>query len=187
MSYPISTITLRAGSLGQPLAIAGGALFVALAAQVAVPLPFTPVPATLQPAAVLVVAGLLGPRLGSASLVLYLILGAAGLPVFAPGGLPGAARLFGPTGGYLLAYPAAAGVVGWLTTAGSPPARFWLGLVAGMLLIHLGGIAQLAVLGGSLENAVRTGSLPFLAADALKVGVAGLLVRRLGHKPPTRV
>ncbi|MCH8255792.1 MAG: biotin transporter BioY, partial [Gemmatimonadetes bacterium] len=82
-----------------------GALLVALGAQMALPLPGTPVPVTLQVPAVLLVGGLLGPRMGAASLVLYLALGAAGLPVFAPMGAPGVARLFGPTGGYLLAYP----------------------------------------------------------------------------------
>ncbi|PYP08151.1 MAG: biotin transporter BioY, partial [Gemmatimonadetes bacterium] len=82
-----------------------GAALVAAAAQVAIPLPGTPVPMTLQPLAVLLVGGLLGRWLGASSLLLYLALGAAGLPVFTPVGLPGVARLFGPTGGYLLAYP----------------------------------------------------------------------------------
>jgi biotin transport system substrate-specific component len=68
------------------LAILAGALFVALAAQVAIPLPGTPVPVTLQVPAVLIVGGLLGPRLGAASMVVYLALGAAGLPFFAPTG-----------------------------------------------------------------------------------------------------
>src|SRR3989475_4185000 len=79
---------------------------------VSVPLPGTPVPMTLQPLAVLVVGGLLGAPLGAASLLLYLALGAAGLPVFTPFGVPGLGRLLGPTGGYLLAYPLAAFAVG---------------------------------------------------------------------------
>src|SRR5256714_6840098 len=89
-------------------AVVLGALVVAAAAQVSVPLPGTPVPLTLQPLAVLVVGGLLGAPLGAASLLLYLALGAAGLPVFTPFGVPGLGRLLGPTGGYLLAYPLAA-------------------------------------------------------------------------------
>ncbi|HJQ65999.1 MAG TPA: biotin transporter BioY, partial [Gemmatimonadales bacterium] len=75
------------------IAVVLGAARVAAAAQVAVPIPGTPVPMTLQPLAVLIVGGLLGPGLGAMSLILYLALGAAGLPVFTPVGLPGIARL----------------------------------------------------------------------------------------------
>src|SRR5438128_12621828 len=98
-----STLIIRRAA-----AVVLGALLVAAAAQVAIPLPGTPVPMTLQPLAVLLVGGLLGRWLGAASLLFYLALGAAGLPVFTPVGLPGFARLIGPTGGYLLAYPVAA-------------------------------------------------------------------------------
>src|SRR5881396_3533179 len=102
------------------VAVMLGAALVAAAAQVSVPLPGTPVPMTLQPLAVLLVGGLLGAPLGASSLLLYLALGAAGLPVFTPTvPLVGVARLFGPTGGYLLAYPVAAYAVGWF----SDPAR----------------------------------------------------------------
>src|SRR5437899_13089304 len=104
-----STLIIRRAA-----AVVLGALLVAAAAQVAIPLPGTPVPMTLQPLAVLLVGGLLGRWLGASSLLLYLALGAAGLPVFTPVGLPGVARLFGPTGGYLLAYPVAASAVGAL-------------------------------------------------------------------------
>ena len=92
----------------------------AAAAQVSVHLPFTPVPFTLQPMVVLVGAAALGPRLGAASQVLYLLLGVAGLPVFAASPIlpQGAARLLGPTGGYLMAYPLAAFVTGWLAARG---------------------------------------------------------------------
>src|SRR6185436_4701400 len=86
-------------------AVVLGTALVTLAAQIAIPLPGTPVPMTLQPLAVLLVGALLGPSLGAGSMILYLVLGAAGLPVFTPYGLPGLARLVGPTGGYLLAYP----------------------------------------------------------------------------------
>jgi biotin transport system substrate-specific component len=90
----------------------------AAAAQVSVHLPFTPVPLTLQPMVVLVGAAVLGPRLGFASQALYLVLGIVGLPVFAASPLlsQGAARLLGPTGGYLLAYPFAAFITGWLAS-----------------------------------------------------------------------
>ena len=94
-------------------AVVAGAVLVAAAAQVSVPLPGTPVPMTLQPMAVLLVGGLLGARLGALSMILYLAMGAAGLPVFTPTvPLVGVARLLGPTGGYLLAYPLAAWAVG---------------------------------------------------------------------------
>ena len=93
------------------VAIGLGALVVALSAQVAVPVPFSPVPMTLQPLAVLAVGGLLGAAGGVGALVLYIILGALGLPVFAGGG-SGLLHLIGPTGGYLLAFPVAAGITG---------------------------------------------------------------------------
>src|SRR5438874_1306673 len=99
-------------ALRRAAAVILGAALVAVAAQVSIPLPGTPVPLTLQPLAVLLVGGLLGPGLGAASLILYLTAGALGLPVFTPYGLPGLARLVGPTGGYLLAYPVAAFAVG---------------------------------------------------------------------------
>ena len=108
-----SQLTLR-----RVVAVVLGAALVAAAAQVTGVIPGTPVPFTLQPLAVLIVGGLLGPSLGASSLILYLVLGAAGLPVFTPIGLPGAARLIGPTGGYLLAYPVAAYAVGRLIGKG---------------------------------------------------------------------
>jgi biotin transport system substrate-specific component len=134
---------------------------------------------TLQPLAVLVVGGLLGARLGATALVLYLALGALGLPVFTPGGLPGAARLLGPTGGYLLSYPLAAAVVGWLASS-SRPLRLLLASAAGMVIIHLGGSAQLAILTGNAGAATRYGLVPFLTGDLLKVGIAALLILALG-------
>src|ERR1035441_1257822 len=87
-----------------------GTAFVALCAHIALPLYFTPVPLTLQPFAVLVVGLLLAPRLAATTLAAYLVEGAMGLPVFTPGpaSVPGLAHLFGPTAGYLLAYPVAA-------------------------------------------------------------------------------
>src|SRR5439155_607453 len=112
--------------------------------------------------------GLLGPVLGAASLILYLALGAVGLPVFTPYGLPGLARLLGPTGGYLLAYPVAAFAVGRVAGDGKRWGRLALALLAGLTLIHLGGLAQLLILTGSVTSAVRLGTLPFLLGDLLK-------------------
>jgi len=192
-------------------AVVLGALVVGAAAQVSIPLPGTPVPMTLQPMAVLLVGGLLGARFGALSLILYLAMGAAGLPVFTPTvPLLGIARLFGPTGGYLLAYPVAAWAVGALLTPGrrpgenppggvlltpghrpgeNPPGgvlltpghrpgvsrtqwvRTALAVLAGMVLIHLGGLAQLAILTGNLSAAARFGTVPFLLGDLLKIAV----------------
>jgi biotin transport system substrate-specific component len=171
------------------VAVVIGAAVVALAAQVAVPLPFTMVPLTLQPLAVLVVGGLLGAGGGAAALALYLAAGASGLPVFA-GGAAGAIHLIGPTGGYLLAYPVAAAVTGRLSrnadgrTGGAAVARALLASVAGMAVIHVGGVSQLALLSGSPEAAVRLGFVPFLANDLVKVGLAALVI--LGLRPRLR-
>src|SRR5258705_12125742 len=110
-----SVVGFRIGGL------VGGAVLVALAAQVSVPLPGTPVPMTLQPMAVLLVGGLLGARLGALSMILYLAMGAAGLPVFTPTvPLLGFARLLWPTGGGLFAYPVSAYAVGVLTPGWQP-------------------------------------------------------------------
>ena len=163
--------------LRRTIAVLLGTALVALAAQVAVPLPGTPVPMTLQPLAVLIVGGLLGSWLGAGSLLLYLALGAAGLPVFTPVGLPGVARLLGPTGGYLLAYPLAAYAVGRLAGDGQQIGRVALAAFAGLVLIHLGGLAQLLVLTGSLGRAAQLATIPFLLGDGVKLVLAVLILR----------
>ena len=166
------------------LGIVIGAAVVALAAQVVVPLPVTRVPLTLQPLAVLVVGGLLGSVGGVAALVLYLAAGAAGLPVFA-GGAGGALHLIGPTGGYLLAYPVAAGLVGWLCwrAAGHAGSRAvlltLLACAVGMAVIHIGGVSQLTLITGNAAAAYRLGFVPFFANDLVKVGLAALLILAL--------
>jgi len=175
----------RATSGIRVVAIVLGALLVAAAAQVSIPLPGTPVPMTLQPMAVLLVGGLLGARLGALSMILYLAMGAAGLPVFTPTvPLLGFARLLGPTGGYLLAYPVAAYAVGVLTPGWQPGVnkpwlRTALSVISGLLLIHLGGLAQLAILTGNLSAAARFGTLPFLLGDLLKIAVLVPILARL--------
>jgi biotin transport system substrate-specific component len=168
------------GIVRRSVAILGGALLVGLAAQVAVPFPGTPVPLTLQVPMVLFVAGVLGPRMGAFSMAVYLALGIAGLPVFAPVGAPamGLARLLGPTGGYLLAFPAAAALAGHLMRDGRSTPRLAVGLLAGLAVIYAGGIAQLAVLSGNVVRALRLGSEPFLLLDLLKLLVVGLILRR---------
>jgi biotin transport system substrate-specific component len=155
--------------------VVGFAAALAVASQVAIPIPGTSVPMTLQPLAV-VLAGLwLGPRAGAASMVLYLAAGVAGLPVFAPVGAPGMLRLLGPTGGYLLAYPLAAYIAG--TVAHRRPGVVWRVIAAtlGIAMIHVGGLAQLTVLTGSVQRAVVLGTLPFLGMDVVKAVLAGIV------------
>src|SRR5438876_3159501 len=167
-------------------ALVGGAVLVAAAAQIAVPLPGTPVPMTLQPMAVLLVGGLLGARFGALSMILYLAMGAAGLPVFTPTvPLFGIARLLGPTGGYLLAYPIAAYATGWFSDPArkrgvqEPWGRVALGVLVGLVLIHLGGLAQLAIITGSISGAARLATWPFLLGDVLKLVILVPVLTRL--------
>ena len=168
--------------LKRVVALLSGALLVTLGAQIAVPLPGTTVPITLQVPAVLIVGGLLGPTLGATSLAVYLVMGIMGLPVFAAGGVLGIARLFGPTGGYLLAFPLAAALAGRVAAGGRSWTRLGGAVIAATLVIHAGGVAQLALLGGDLGIAVRAGSLPFLAGDVVKLVVAALVIRRFAPK-----
>ena len=173
------TATLRRG-----VAIGLAAAVVALSAQVVVPVPFSPVPMTLQPLAVLVVGALLGPAAGCAALVAYLMAGVAGIPVFAGGGA-GVARLIGPTGGYLLAFPVAAAVTGWISGAARRDPRLLrllLACAAGIMVIHAGGVAYLALLGGDTETATRIGLLPFVTGDLLKIGLAAGVVLLAGRR-----
>jgi biotin transport system substrate-specific component len=176
------------GSLAmrRAFAVGLGALLVALAAQVVVPVPFSPVPMTLQPLAVLVVGGLLGAAGGLAALILYLTLGILGLPVFA-GGASGALHLAGPTGGYLLAFPIAAAVTGSLVgrvsqTGKGSLIRVLVACALGMVIIHVGGVAQLALLGGDPGLAFRVGFIPFLTGDLLKIGLAVALILLASRK-----
>lgn len=159
-----------------------GALVVALSAQVLVPVPFSPVPMTLQPLAVLAVGGLLGASVGLSALLLYLSLGVLGLPVFAGGG-SGVVHLAGPTGGYLLAFPLAAAITGALVAlAPRSPLQVLLACALGMVTIHIGGVAQLALLGGNPGLAMRLGFVPFLTGDLLKVGLAAALILVAGPR-----
>ncbi|HET8649392.1 MAG TPA: biotin transporter BioY [Gemmatimonadales bacterium] len=168
----------RTRSGGRLLGIALGVAVVALSARIAVPVPFSPVPMTLQPLAVLVVGGLLGAAGGAAALAIYLLLGLAGLPVFAGGAGP--LYLMGPTGGYLLAFPVAAAVAGRIAGRGRTPAltagRALLAALAGMVVIHVGGLAQLTVLSHNAAQAFRLGFVPFFTGDLVKVGLAAVAI-----------
>ncbi|MGB7212626.1 MAG: biotin transporter BioY [Gemmatimonadales bacterium] len=167
-------------TLRRIIAVVCGAALVAVASQFAIPLPFTPVPVSLEGGTVLLVGGLLGWRYGALALITLLGAGAIGMPVFALGTF-GLARLLGPTAGHLFAFPVAAGVVGYLARPGAV-VRSMLAALAGMLVIHLGGWAWLAILTGSAHQAFTWGSMPFLVTDLLAVAIAGGLTARLGAR-----
>ncbi|NJD11159.1 MAG: biotin transporter BioY [Gemmatimonadetes bacterium] len=172
----VSTAPLR-----RALLLALFALLTALGAYVAVPLPVGPVPLSLQTLFVILSGLLLGARLGAASQALYLAAGFAGLPVFAQG-LAGPGVLLGPTGGYLLAFPAAAALAGWLAARTRGPASVLVLTAAaalGSATILAGGWAQLAILVGSAPRAAAIGIVPFLIGDVLKVGLGVLLAAAL--------
>lgn len=162
------------------------AVATAAAAQISIPLPFTPVPFTFQPMLVLVGAMALGARLGMASQLVYLGLGIAGAPVFAASPvLPqGVARLLGPTGGYLIAYPFAAFAAGWLAERGFD--RRYLtsvvAMLAGLAIVFAGGVlwlARFAPGAHGLAFALAAGFYPFVAGDLLKLAAAAVIMPRL--------
>ena len=152
-----------------------GALFVAILAQVKIPLPFTPVPLTGQTFAVLLVAAALGSKRGAASMVFYVTLGAFGLPVFA-GGAAGMAYLSGATLGYLIGFVLAAYIIGLLAERGLERnfRTSILPFLAGTVIIYACGVAWLTVLLGSFSKAVTAGFLPFVVGDIIKLVAAAL-------------
>lgn len=153
------------------------AIVLAASAQVSLPIPGTPVPFTLQPLVVVLAGLMLGPVAGAASMALYLVVGAAGAPIFSPvPGLPqGVARFFGPTGGYLIAYPIAAFVAGTLAGKQSSFFRRFLAACAGIAMIFVGGIAQLAIINRSLTRAIELGVTVFVPLDAVKALIAAAI------------
>ncbi len=175
---------MRAGSANmwtivQVLSVVFVAVLTAAASQLSFPLPFTPVPFTIQPMVVLIGAAALGSRLGALSQILYLTLGIAGLPVFAfsPELPQGFARLLGPTGGYLMAFPIAAWATGWLAERGFDR-RYGTSIVAmaaGLSVIFAGGVMWLAN-GAGITAALATGLYPFVVVDVIKIVAAGLVL-----------
>jgi len=162
--------------------VIGASLFIAVCARVTIPLPFTPVPLTLQNFGVLLVGMTLGSRRGFAALVLYLAEGASGLPVFSfsPTGLSGIAQLLGPTGGFLLAYPFVAGVAGLIMEHGRR--TFARAVCAGLIaevILFAGGLGWLAILTHSVAQAVRFGLYWFVFAEIIKIMSAAALSARL--------
>jgi biotin transport system substrate-specific component len=180
MSSSIRTLTLvdvaipRAGWLANTILIVLASLVTAAAAQIAIPLPFSPVPLTGQTFAVLLSGAVLGPRRAFAAQALYLAEGAAGLPFFA-GGLGGAAVLAGPTGGYLAAFPFAAAVTGWLASRGWDRnfASMFAAMLLGSLVIFSCGLAWLSRFLPA-PALMAQGLLPFVPGDLLKSSLAAL-------------
>jgi len=173
---------------GVVLALAGSALLT-LSAKVQVP--FSPVPMTMQTLVVLLLGMALGPRLGTAAVLLYLAEGAAGLPVFA--GTPakgiGIAYMLGPTGGYLLGFAFAAALAGWIVERRRDGAGLALAVIGGMVVIYAPGALWLAGFVG-MAQAISLGIVPFLLGDLLKaalamalgLGGAALIERRRGAR-----
>lgn len=156
--------------------IIGGSLFVALCAQIRIPLPFTPVPLTGLTLGILLVGSLLGSHLGFTSLICYLFLGLVGMPFFA-GGESGWQYVQGATGGYLLAAPLAAMLVGWLAERGwdRRVGTTALSMILGNILIYVFGVAWLTTLIG-FPDAFFKGMLPFLVGDLIKIAIACLVL-----------
>ena len=171
---PLALQLVPVGAAWQVALVVAAAALLALAAQVQVRLPFSPVPVTGQTFVVLLSGAALGARLGPASVALYVVGGAAGLPIFA-GGAAGVARLTGPTGGYLVGFIVAAYVVGALAERGWDR-RLWsamLAMLAGEVAIYVFGLAWLArfpVAAGVLD----AGLYPFIPGDLYKLVLAAL-------------
>src|SRR6476646_2367891 len=177
-----------ADAISTPLKLAATLFMMVLtaaAAQISVPLPFTPVPFTFQPMVVLLSGAVLGPELGMLSQVLYLAAGLAGLPVFAASPeLPqGAARLLGPTGGYLMSYPFAAFVAGSLARRGLDRRYLtsFLAMAAGLAVVFACGVTWLTLFapgadGRSLQTALAVGFYPFVVVDLAKLAIAAVVM-----------
>jgi biotin transport system substrate-specific component len=164
---------------GRLLLCFGATLAVAAAARVSIPLPFTPVPLSLQPLAVLGVGLAFGPMASFLTMLAYLAEGAIGLPVFSPTGPGGVAQLLGPTGGFLMAYPAVAALASGLTRSlAKRLSSFLSALLAGhlaMAFLLLSGAAWLMNVSGrhlSYHQVLIAAVLPFLPGEIVKVFVA---------------
>jgi len=161
------------------LLVVGATAIIALAAQIAIPIPGTMVPLTMQPLAVLLVGVTLGSARGAAAATLYLLEGFSGLPVFAQGH-GGAIWLAGPTAGYLFSYPFAAFVAGWFSQRGwgSTILRAVAGMLVALGVIYLGGFSWLSAFLG-VKAAWIGGVRPFILADILKVAIGASLLPQL--------
>jgi biotin transport system substrate-specific component len=152
-----------------------GALFVAILAQIKIPLPSTPIPLTGQTFAVLFVAASLGSKRGVAAMVFYVALGAFGLPVFA-GGASGMAYLSGATLGYLIGFILSACIVGLLAEHGLERSvqTSVIPFLAGTVIIYACGVSWLAIVLGDFSKALTAGLIPFVIGDVIKLIAASL-------------
>ncbi|MGH9814795.1 MAG: biotin transporter BioY [Candidatus Acidiferrales bacterium] len=160
--------------------IAAANLLMVACAYIAIPLPWTAVPLTMQTFGLAFIAVLLGARRSALVMALYLLEGAMGLPVFQPFGAPGVLRFIGPTAGYLWSYPLAAFVTGWLVEccAGSSLLRLGGALLAGQIVIFAGGAAWLALgMGLGWSAAFWGGVAPFVLGDIIKMALVIAAVR----------
>lgn len=159
--------------------VVGASVFVAVCAHITIPLPFTPVPLTVQNFAVLLVGLVLGSRRGFAALALYLAEGASGLPVFSPLGPGGIAQIVGFTGGFLMAYPFVAFLAGLIFERGKKTfARAATAALLGEILLFAGGVGWLYFLTHSLARAAYLGLYWFVAAEVMKVLFAAAITVR---------
>ncbi|SCY73822.1 biotin transporter BioY [Alkaliphilus peptidifermentans] len=150
------------------------ATITAICSQIAIPLP-TPVPFTLQIFAVCLSGAVLGSKLGGMSQLVYLLLGAMGLPVFANmyGGL---SVLVGPTGGFLLAFPLAAALIGFMQERRQGLLTSFSSMILALAIIYTLGVIQLKLVASlSWQLAFAYGAAPFLLLDIVKVGIAALV------------
>ncbi|ACU97143.1 biotin transporter BioY [Saccharomonospora viridis] len=170
----VPTLVPARGKVAELAIVASGVALIAVAAQVAIPLPFTPVPLTGQTFAVLLVGASFGALRGAVTLLAYLAVGFAGLPVFAEGN-SGLGILTAPSAGYLLGMVAAAVLVGRASERGwdrSLP-RAALTMIAGNLVIYAFGLTWLGVsLGAGVAETLMMGVVPFLIGDAIKIALA---------------
>jgi biotin transport system substrate-specific component len=167
---------VRGRAAADMLLVIGASALIAIAAQVAIPLPFTPVPLTLQPLAVIFIGAALGSTRGAAAAALYLLEGFSGLPVFAQGH-GGAIWLVGATAGYLYSYPFAAWLAGFVSERGwgGSISRAVTGMLLALGVIYLGGWSWLAMLTDA-RTAFAAGVAPFVFADIVKVAIGAALL-----------
>ena len=159
------------------------AMLIAVGAFVYIPLPFTPVPITLQVLFVLLCGIILGGRYGTLSTLLYVLSGAAGLPVFA-GAFGGMTRILGPTGGYIIGFLIAPSIISLVfKRTGKRILSTVVAMCLGLLVIYLTGILHLSIfLKSGFLNAVKLGILPFIPGDTIKIVIASFLVHTTRRK-----
>ncbi len=186
----VDAIWPAAGAMREVALVLGGAIVIALSAQLRIPLPFTPVPITAQTFAILLIAATYGSRRGPATVLTYLMMGLSGLPVFASAA-PGLAALAGPTAGYLMGYVPASLVVGFLSERGasrSPLMTAGSMAVASVIIFGMGSLWLSRFVGW--DQVLAAGVLPFLPGDVVKIALATIALpaawRFMGSEPGRR-